>query len=107
MAVSFYIIVQQNLLNICKIVYGTYGKVNLWPYIHQALLSINIAENLKYPTAFSASLYKISAVYGRCGKIHVWPYENQALLRIGIAKKTELFWQPLVKISYIKFQQYL
>jgi hypothetical protein len=92
-------------------VYGTYGKIHLWPYIHQALLSVNMAESLKYPTAFSASLYKISTVCGRRGKIHLSPYENQALLQISIAKKLSclatISEDLLYQISAIYIEQFI
>jgi hypothetical protein len=37
---------------ICETVYGIYGKVHLRPYVNQALLWINMAENWNFHNLF-------------------------------------------------------
>jgi hypothetical protein len=43
-------------LHIFKKLHGIHGKLNLWSYVNQALLRINMGENRNFPATFGVSL---------------------------------------------------
>jgi hypothetical protein len=49
-----------NLSNVSETLYGIPGKVNLWPYLNQALLCVSMAENPDGLASFIGNLaYRI------------------------------------------------